>query len=118
MSKHQRQALRAAAMALALRRHRSGPSKDSSIRHESEPMRRKYKRREAATFINAARDPLAEREQREASDTRTEVQRWLGDPQTSRSALARKTKGLDAGAGQKCYSTPSADRSDGSDRVS
>ena len=88
MSKHQRQALRAAAMALALCRHRSGPSKDSSIRHESEPMRRKYKRREAATFINAARDPLAEREQRAASDTRTEVQRWLGDPPLSRPALA------------------------------
>jgi hypothetical protein len=66
MNKHQRQALRAAAMALALRRHRSGSSKDS------------------ATFINAARDPLAEREQREASDTRTDAQRWLGDPETSR----------------------------------
>jgi hypothetical protein len=90
MSKHQRQALRAATMALALRRHRSGPSKDSSIRHESEPMRRKYKRREAATFINAARDPLAEREQREASDTRTDAQRWLGDPPPSRSALAQR----------------------------
>jgi hypothetical protein len=30
-----------------------------------------------------------EREQREASDTRTDVQRWLGDPPPNRSALAR-----------------------------
>ena len=86
-------------MARALRRHRSGPSKDSSIRHESEPMRRKYKRRGAAGFVNAARDRvnpaevekrLAEREKREAVDTRTEAQRWLNDPPPGRSALAAK----------------------------
>jgi hypothetical protein len=62
-------------------------------------MHRKYKRRGAATYVNAARnrvDPaevekrLAEREQREAADTRTETQRWLGDPPPSRSALAAK----------------------------
>ena len=29
-----------------------------------------------------------EREQREASDDRTDVQRWLGDPPRNRSALA------------------------------
>jgi hypothetical protein len=50
------------------------------------PMSRKYRRRGAATFVNAARnrtDPaevekrLAERERREAADTRTEAQRWV-----------------------------------------
>ena len=53
----------------------------------------------AAAFINLNRsrlDPaelkkrLAKREQREAADTRTEVQRWLGDPPKHRSALAMK----------------------------
>jgi hypothetical protein len=33
---------------------------------------------------------LEEREAREAADTRTEAQRWLGDPPPSRSALAAK----------------------------
>jgi hypothetical protein len=32
----------------------------------------------------------AERDQRQASDTRTEAQRWLGDPVPSRSALAQR----------------------------
>ena len=96
MSPHQRQALRAAAMARALRRHRSGPSTDSSIRHESEPMRRKYKQRGAATFINAVRDSavvekrLAERDARRAADDRSEIQRYLGDPPPTRSALANR----------------------------
>ena len=31
---------------------------------------------------------LAERDQREAADTRTEAQRWLNDPPPGRSALA------------------------------
>jgi hypothetical protein len=34
------------------------------------------------------RGRVQEREQREASDDRTEAQRWLGDPPRSRSALA------------------------------
>ena len=34
------------------------------------------------------RSRVQERERREASDDRTEVQRWLGDPPRSRSALA------------------------------
>jgi hypothetical protein len=33
---------------------------------------------------------LAERDQREAADTRTEAQRWLGDPPRERSALAQR----------------------------
>jgi hypothetical protein len=33
---------------------------------------------------------LAERDQREAADTRTEAQRWLGDPPLSESALAQR----------------------------
>jgi hypothetical protein len=32
---------------------------------------------------------MQERDQREASDTRTEAQRWLGDPPASQSALAQ-----------------------------
>lgn len=62
-------------------------------------MARKYRRRGAATYVNAARDRvdpgeaeqrLAERDQREAADTRTEAQRWLNDPPPGRSALAAK----------------------------
>ena len=33
---------------------------------------------------------LEERDRREAADTRTEAERWLGDPPPSRSALAAK----------------------------
>jgi hypothetical protein len=33
---------------------------------------------------------LEERDRREAADTRTEAQKWLGDPPPSRSALAAK----------------------------
>jgi hypothetical protein len=36
------------------------------------------------------RSRVQERERREASDTRTEAQRWLGDPPLSRSALRKK----------------------------
>jgi hypothetical protein len=32
---------------------------------------------------------MQERERRQASDTRTEAQRWLGDPPPSQSALAQ-----------------------------
>ena len=35
------------------------------------------------------RTRLQEREQRAASDTRTDAQRWLGDPPPSQSALAQ-----------------------------
>jgi hypothetical protein len=35
------------------------------------------------------RSRVQERDQREASDTRTEAQRWLGDPPPSRSALRK-----------------------------
>lgn len=38
------------------------------------------------------RTRLQEREQRAASDTRTEAQKWLGDPPPSRSALAAKPR--------------------------
>jgi hypothetical protein len=37
------------------------------------------------------RSRVREREQREASDTRTDAQRWLGDPPPYRSALAGRT---------------------------
>jgi hypothetical protein len=40
-------------------------------------------------FFQAAQR-LAERDRREAADTRTEAERWLGDPPPSRSALAIK----------------------------
>jgi hypothetical protein len=62
-------------------------------------MARRYRRRGAATYVQAARDRvdpaevkkrLSEREAREAADTRTEAQKWLGDPPPSRSALAAK----------------------------
>ena len=52
-------------------------------------MSRKHRRRGAASFGKLDRsrvDPadveqrLAERERREAADTRTEAQRWLNDP--------------------------------------
>jgi hypothetical protein len=52
-----------------------------------------------STYVNAARDRvdpgeaeqrLAERDQREAADTRTEAQRWLNDPPPGRSALVAK----------------------------
>jgi len=33
---------------------------------------------------------LMERDQRLAADTRTEAQKWLGDPQRNRSALAHR----------------------------
>jgi hypothetical protein len=41
--------------------------------------------------MNAAdlKTRLAERDQRMAADTRTDAQRWLGDPPPRRSALAR-----------------------------
>ena len=39
------------------------------------------------------RTRLQEREQRAASDTRTEAERWLGDPPVAQSALASKAKG-------------------------
>jgi hypothetical protein len=51
-----------------------------------------------AAFIHANRwrvtprdaaERFAERDEREAADTRTEAQRWLGDPPPGRSALAR-----------------------------
>ena len=62
-------------------------------------MPRRYRRRGAASYIHAARDRvdpaeveqrLAEREAREAADTRTEAQRWLNDSPADRSALAAK----------------------------
>ena len=60
---------------------------------------RKPRRQSTATallgFAGRHRDPpdvlkarLQERDQRQAADTRTEVQKWLGDPPQSRSALA------------------------------
>jgi hypothetical protein len=52
------------------------------------------------------RSRVQEREQRAANDTRTEVQRWLGDPQTSRSALANRSPGV-----QIVFDKPSADSS-------
>jgi hypothetical protein len=46
-------------------------------------------------FAGRHRDPpdvlkarLQERDRRQATDTRTEVQKWLGDPPADRSALA------------------------------
>jgi hypothetical protein len=36
------------------------------------------------------RNRVQERDRREASDTRTEAQRWLGDPPPSQSALRKK----------------------------
>jgi hypothetical protein len=59
--------------------------------------RRKYTKG-AAPFLDRSRHvPAAdlkirieEREAREAADTRTEAERWLGDPPPSRSALAAK----------------------------
>jgi hypothetical protein len=60
---------------------------------------RRYRRRGAAEYVRAARDRvdpavvekrLAERDRRDAADTRTEAQRWLGDPPANRSALAAK----------------------------
>ena len=35
---------------------------------------------------------LAERDQRRVADTRTEAERWLGDPPPDRSALAQRTR--------------------------
>ena len=67
--------------------------------HRSNPIPRRYRRRGAAAFVNAARnrvDPaeveqrLAERDKREASDTRSEAEKFLGHPPASRSALAAK----------------------------
>jgi hypothetical protein len=42
---------------------------------------------------NVLQDRLAERDQREAADTRTEAERFFGDPPTSRSALANRLPG-------------------------
>ncbi len=62
-------------------------------------MSRKSRRTGAASVTRAERvrvDPaeaeqrFAEREQREAADTRTEAQKWLNDPPPGRSALAAK----------------------------
>jgi hypothetical protein len=39
---------------------------------------------------NVLRDRLAERDKRQAADTRTETEKYLGDPQISRSALANR----------------------------
>jgi hypothetical protein len=45
---------------------------------------------QAATFQRAADAMKRDRDQRAALDTRTEAQRWLGDPPPERSALAQK----------------------------
>jgi hypothetical protein len=37
---------------------------------------------------------LQERDQRQASDTRSDVEKWLGDPPHDRSALSAKTHGM------------------------
>jgi hypothetical protein len=50
------------------------------------------------------RSRVQERERREASDDRTEVQRWLGDPPRSRSAFAVQL-GMCANSGHRSYST-------------
>jgi hypothetical protein len=59
-------------------------------------MSRKSRRTGAASVTRAERvrvDPaeaeqrFAERDQREAADTRTEAQRWLNEPEPGRSAL-------------------------------
>jgi hypothetical protein len=42
--------------------------------------------------LDAIKARLAERDQRQATDTRTEAQRWLGDPPADRSALANRIK--------------------------
>ena len=58
---------------------------------------RKPRKPGAAAFIglgthpvkpNDVRDRLAERDQRQAADDRTEAQRWLGDPPRNRSAAS------------------------------
>jgi hypothetical protein len=38
---------------------------------------------------------LIERDRREANDTRTPAQKWLGDPPPNRSALAQRHHGAD-----------------------
>ena len=61
-------------------------------------MCRKHRRTDGR-FMHAARDGVnpaevakrvAEREQREAVDNRTDAQKWLNDPSPGRSALAAK----------------------------
>jgi hypothetical protein len=56
-----------------------------------------YRREGAAPFLQAhrvnaddAKARLAERDRREASDTRTPAQKWLNEPPPDRSALASK----------------------------
>jgi hypothetical protein len=53
---------------------------------------RKYSKGAAPFNVPAAdvKIRLEERDRREATDTRTEAQRWLGDPPPGRSALAAK----------------------------
>jgi hypothetical protein len=59
-------------------------------------MRRRRRRLPASAFIawdrkvsvDELKIRLAERDRRQAADTRTEAQRWLGDPPMQRSALA------------------------------
>jgi hypothetical protein len=48
-----------------------------------------YTERIAAADLKARRDELRARE---AADTRTPLQRWLGDPPPDRCALARETQ--------------------------
>ena len=52
-----------------------------------------YRRPEKGRLIDPedVRQRLAERDAREAADTRTEAQRWLGDPPADRSALAQSS---------------------------
>ena len=63
-------------------------------------MRRRYRRRGAATFVNPARDRvdlavvekrLAGRDARIAADDRSPAARWLGVPPPDRSALAQSS---------------------------
>ena len=42
-----------------------------------------------------AKARLAERDRREAGDTGTEAQRWLGEPPAGRSALAARCRSTD-----------------------
>jgi hypothetical protein len=60
-------------------------------------MARPYKKRVSSFVVfdravSAAdlKTRIAERDQREAIDNRTEAQKWLGDPEPSRSALAQQ----------------------------
>ena len=78
-------------MPVTVERRTSAPltSDGPKVLDGGEPRPTSTRRVIASTLPKPSKD-FAEREQREAANTGTEAERWLGDPPPDRSALAAK----------------------------